>query len=199
MSDSIWIIALSHSSLTAKTLYKIYRINENRVTKMQNESREFGHSIVYTVCLWTYQLVVMSVQVFRRVSVSSLWSRWSRYWVHARWRTSPASARPRGPSSLVNPEDPVTWLRTVDRSLLLQGWQDTAFINPANVVFVFMLVRAELTGFKADGSRRDEVSHHVIISSSSSSSLLSSSSSSSHHISAVFMVKVDHVLSNKSD
>jgi len=57
----------------------------------------------------------------------------------------------------LDPEAPVAWLRTVDRSLLLQGWQDTAFINPANVVFVFMLVRAELTGFKADGSRRDEV------------------------------------------
>ena len=61
----------------------------------------------------------------------------------------------------LDPEDPVAWLRTVDRSLLLQGWQDTAFINPANVVFVFMLVRAELTGFKADGSRRDEVSYHL--------------------------------------
>ena len=33
------------------------------------------------------------------------------------------------------------WLRTVDRSLLLQGWQDIAFINPANVVFVYLLVR----------------------------------------------------------
>jgi len=57
----------------------------------------------------------------------------------------------------LDPDDPVAWLRSVDRSLLLQGWQDTAFINPANVVFVFMLVRAELTGLKADGSRRDEV------------------------------------------
>ena len=27
------------------------------------------------------------------------------------------------------------------RSLLLQGWQDIAFINPANVVFVYLLVR----------------------------------------------------------
>ena len=63
----------------------------------------------------------------------------------------------------LDPEDPVAWLRTVDRSLLLQGWQDTAFINPANVVFVFMLVRAELTGFKADGTRRDEVWFHLII------------------------------------
>ncbi|XP_050298437.1 cyclin-dependent kinase 5 activator 1 [Anthonomus grandis grandis] len=37
--------------------------------------------------------------------------------------------------------DAVMWLRTVDRSLLLQGWQDVAFINPANIVFVYMLVR----------------------------------------------------------
>ncbi|XP_062585461.1 cyclin-dependent kinase 5 activator 1-like [Saccostrea cucullata] len=37
--------------------------------------------------------------------------------------------------------DLIMWLRTVDRSLLLQGWQDVGFINPANVVFVFMLVR----------------------------------------------------------
>ncbi|XP_017779593.1 PREDICTED: cyclin-dependent kinase 5 activator 1-like [Nicrophorus vespilloides] len=37
--------------------------------------------------------------------------------------------------------DAVMWLRTVDRSLLIQGWQDVAFINPANVVFVYMLVR----------------------------------------------------------
>ena len=37
--------------------------------------------------------------------------------------------------------DAIVWLRTVDRALLLQGWQDAAFINPANVVFVYMLVR----------------------------------------------------------
>ncbi|KAJ6225679.1 hypothetical protein RDWZM_004224 [Blomia tropicalis] len=39
------------------------------------------------------------------------------------------------------PGDAVIWLRTVDRSLLLQGWQDLAFINPANVVFLYMLLR----------------------------------------------------------
>lgn len=49
--------------------------------------------------------------------------------------------------------DAVMWLRTVDRSLLLQGWQDVAFINPANVVFVYMLVRelvAEDVGSEAE-------------------------------------------------
>uniref|UniRef100_A0A915BIW3 Cyclin-dependent kinase 5 activator n=1 Tax=Parascaris univalens TaxID=6257 RepID=A0A915BIW3_PARUN len=35
----------------------------------------------------------------------------------------------------------VMWLRTVDRALLLQGWQDVAFINPANLVFVYMLIK----------------------------------------------------------
>lgn len=45
--------------------------------------------------------------------------------------------------------DAVMWLRTVDRSLLLQGWQDVAFINPANVVFVYMLVR-DLVGGEPD-------------------------------------------------
>uniref|UniRef100_A0A914MI18 Cyclin-dependent kinase 5 activator n=1 Tax=Meloidogyne incognita TaxID=6306 RepID=A0A914MI18_MELIC len=34
-----------------------------------------------------------------------------------------------------------TWLRSVDRALILQGWQDVAFINPANLVFLFMLIR----------------------------------------------------------
>ncbi|EDX04499.1 cyclin-dependent kinase 5 activator 1 [Drosophila simulans] len=42
--------------------------------------------------------------------------------------------------------DAVMWLRAVDRSLLLQGWQDVAFINPANVVFVYMLVRELVSG-----------------------------------------------------
>ncbi|KAM4622604.1 cyclin-dependent kinase 5 activator 1-like [Discoglossus pictus] len=37
--------------------------------------------------------------------------------------------------------DPVLWLRSVDRSLLLQGWQDQGFITPANVVFLYMLCR----------------------------------------------------------
>ncbi|KAJ0016119.1 hypothetical protein NQD34_014409 [Periophthalmus magnuspinnatus] len=39
----------------------------------------------------------------------------------------------------LSPTDPVLWLRSVDRSLLLQGWQDQGFITPANVVFVYML------------------------------------------------------------
>uniref|UniRef100_A0A7E4UZP4 Cyclin-dependent kinase 5 activator n=1 Tax=Panagrellus redivivus TaxID=6233 RepID=A0A7E4UZP4_PANRE len=45
--------------------------------------------------------------------------------------------------------DFVMWMRTVDRSLMLQGWQDVAFINPANLVFVYMLIRDRL-GSDAD-------------------------------------------------
>lgn len=41
----------------------------------------------------------------------------------------------------IQPADAVLWLRSVDRSLLLQGWQDIAFINPANVVFLYLLIR----------------------------------------------------------
>nr|XP_033775252.1 cyclin-dependent kinase 5 activator 1 [Geotrypetes seraphini]XP_033775253.1 cyclin-dependent kinase 5 activator 1 [Geotrypetes seraphini]XP_033775254.1 cyclin-dependent kinase 5 activator 1 [Geotrypetes seraphini] len=39
------------------------------------------------------------------------------------------------------PTDPVMWLRSVDRSLLLQGWQDQGFVTPANIVFLYMLCR----------------------------------------------------------
>ncbi|GIY32163.1 cyclin-dependent kinase 5 activator 1 [Caerostris darwini] len=50
------------------------------------------------------------------------------------------------------PTDAVMWLRTVDRSLLMQGWQDIAFINPANVVFLYMLVR-EMVGEDIESER----------------------------------------------
>uniref|UniRef100_A0A4W4HQA4 Cyclin-dependent kinase 5 activator n=1 Tax=Electrophorus electricus TaxID=8005 RepID=A0A4W4HQA4_ELEEL len=46
----------------------------------------------------------------------------------------------------LSPADPVLWLHAVDRSLLLQGWQDQAFVTPANVVFVYMLCRDVVDG-----------------------------------------------------
>ncbi|XP_023667528.1 cyclin-dependent kinase 5 activator 1 [Paramormyrops kingsleyae] len=46
----------------------------------------------------------------------------------------------------LSPADPVLWLRSVDRALLLQGWQDQAFVTPANVVFVYMLCRDVIDG-----------------------------------------------------
>ncbi|XP_077300341.1 cdk5 activator-like protein [Arctopsyche grandis] len=56
--------------------------------------------------------------------------------------------------------DAVMWLRTVDRSLLIQGWQDVAFINPANVVFVYMLVRELVDG--EDISREQDLQAVVL-------------------------------------
>ncbi|XP_072902273.1 cyclin-dependent kinase 5 activator 1-like [Hemitrygon akajei] len=41
----------------------------------------------------------------------------------------------------LNSNEPVLWFRNVDRSLLIQGWQDQGFITPANVVFVYLLCR----------------------------------------------------------
>lgn len=42
------------------------------------------------------------------------------------------------------PGEVMTWLRTVDRSLLVQGWQDIAFISPSNVVFLFLLIKESM-------------------------------------------------------
>ncbi|MCL4166899.1 UNVERIFIED_CONTAM: hypothetical protein GTU68_036343, partial [Idotea baltica] len=43
--------------------------------------------------------------------------------------------------SYFDPLAVVSWIRSVDRSLILQGWAEIAFINPANVVFIFMLIK----------------------------------------------------------
>lgn len=47
-------------------------------------------------------------------------------------------------SSRFDPRDTICWMRTADRALLLQGWEDIAFMNPVNVVFVYLLVRESL-------------------------------------------------------
>ncbi|XP_055338530.1 cyclin-dependent kinase 5 activator 1-like [Paramacrobiotus metropolitanus] len=40
-----------------------------------------------------------------------------------------------------SPQDPPLWLRGLDRNLIAQGWQDIGFINPANIVFLYLLLR----------------------------------------------------------
>ncbi|XP_051998229.1 cyclin-dependent kinase 5 activator 1-like [Xyrauchen texanus] len=45
----------------------------------------------------------------------------------------------------LSPNEVILWFRNVDRSLLLQGWQDHGFITPANLVFVYLLCREMLT------------------------------------------------------
>ncbi|TWW80562.1 cyclin-dependent kinase 5 activator 1-like [Takifugu flavidus] len=39
----------------------------------------------------------------------------------------------------LNSGEVILWFRNIDRTLLLQGWQDQGFITPANVVFVYLL------------------------------------------------------------
>lgn len=39
----------------------------------------------------------------------------------------------------LNSGEVIMWFRSIDRTLLLQGWQDQGFITPANVVFVYLL------------------------------------------------------------
>ncbi|XP_078085271.1 cyclin-dependent kinase 5 activator 1-like [Mustelus asterias] len=46
----------------------------------------------------------------------------------------------------LNSNEAVLWFRNVDRSLLIQGWQDQGFITPANVVFVYLLCREVVDG-----------------------------------------------------
>ncbi|KAI1717137.1 cyclin-dependent kinase 5 activator protein domain-containing protein [Ditylenchus destructor] len=56
------------------------------------------------------------------------------------------------------PSQVVVWLRSVDRALIMQGWQDVAFINPANLVFVYMLIRDRLQSmnFSCSGSNSSD-------------------------------------------
>ncbi|XP_049340950.1 cyclin-dependent kinase 5 activator 2b [Astyanax mexicanus] len=41
----------------------------------------------------------------------------------------------------LNPNEVILWFRNVDRTLLMQGWQDQGFITPATLVFVYLLCR----------------------------------------------------------
>ena len=48
--------------------------------------------------------------------------------------------------SSLHAADVIAWLRAVDRGLLVQGWQEVGFMNPANVVFIYALLRDLLSG-----------------------------------------------------
>ncbi|XP_064167398.1 cyclin-dependent kinase 5 activator 1-like [Anguilla rostrata] len=45
----------------------------------------------------------------------------------------------------LTPSEVILWFRNVDRSLLMQGWQEQGFITPATLVFVYMLCREAVT------------------------------------------------------
>jgi hypothetical protein len=46
---------------------------------------------------------------------------------------------------ILDPMDCILWIKSADRQLILQGWQEQVFVNPANIVFVYLLVRDTLT------------------------------------------------------
>ncbi|CAF2333046.1 unnamed protein product [Rotaria sp. Silwood2] len=46
---------------------------------------------------------------------------------------------------ILDPTDCILWIKSADRQLILQGWQEQVFVNPANIVFVYLLVRETLT------------------------------------------------------
>ena len=48
-------------------------------------------------------------------------------------------------SPRLNPMDCILWIKSADRHLVLQGWQEQVFVNPANIVFVYLIVRDTLT------------------------------------------------------
>ncbi|XP_028847464.1 cyclin-dependent kinase 5 activator 2b [Denticeps clupeoides] len=50
----------------------------------------------------------------------------------------------------LSPNEVVVWFRNVDRTLLLQGWQDQGFITPASLVFVYLLCRDAVTDAVGD-------------------------------------------------
>ncbi|KAM9709219.1 cyclin-dependent kinase 5 activator 2b [Menidia menidia] len=52
----------------------------------------------------------------------------------------------------LNSGEVILWFRNIDRTLLIQGWQDIGFITPANVVFVYLLCEDAITDSVASAS-----------------------------------------------
>ena len=46
---------------------------------------------------------------------------------------------------ILDPIDCIVWIRSTDRKLILQGWQEQGFVNPANLVFVYLILRETFT------------------------------------------------------
>lgn len=65
--------------------------------------------------------------------------------LHQRFRTltitSSVAGEMDGDHSSFGPQLIIQWLRGLDGSLTAQGWQDIGFINPANLVFIYLLLR----------------------------------------------------------
>ena len=64
---------------------------------------------------------------------------------------------------ILDPLDCILWIKSADRQLILQGWQEQVFVNPANVVFVYLLVRETLTYVIPSSTIKNVTELHAII------------------------------------
>ncbi|CAF0739948.1 unnamed protein product [Rotaria sordida] len=64
---------------------------------------------------------------------------------------------------ILDPTDCILWIKSADRQLILQGWQEQVFVNPANVVFVYLLVRETLTYIVPSTTIKSVTELHAII------------------------------------
>ena len=64
---------------------------------------------------------------------------------------------------VLNPMDCILWIKGADRQLVLQGWQEQVFVNPANIVFVYLLLRDTLTYVVPSTTIKSVTELHAII------------------------------------
>ena len=64
---------------------------------------------------------------------------------------------------VLDPIDCILWIKSADRQLVLQGWQEQVFVNPANIVFVYLLVRETLTHVVPSTTIKSVTELHAII------------------------------------
>lgn len=64
---------------------------------------------------------------------------------------------------ILDPMECILWIKSADRQLILQGWQEQVFVNPANVVFVYLLVRETLTHVVPSTTIKSVSELHAII------------------------------------
>ena len=64
---------------------------------------------------------------------------------------------------ILDPLDCILWIKSADRQLILQGWQEQVFVNPANIVFVYLLVRETLAHIIPSTTIKSVTELHAII------------------------------------
>ena len=60
--------------------------------------------------------------------------------------------------------DCILWIKSVDRQLILQGWQEQVFVNPANIVFFYLILRETLTSVVPSSTiKRVQELHSIVL------------------------------------